>query len=319
MKKFADYLMSDVTNSSRTVGNLSNVLNIEPEGFLQMMTNNGYDRRFSNSWVIEACQEKFQKHLPTSEIVVASVNVERASIQKFDQENRQLLLISDQELLDCSADTLIASKVIVKLEARNLYDDYRPSMAINLSPDGEEIAFGNTVDICTNFTILNADRRFSSHPRHRDRSKRFMTIQDLMNEIDKIFPRIEENLESDLNFIDELKKITVHRSEWHTLVGELFSRIHYVNRQRLAKNIAAIPVEMKTLPITASILANISAESISPSHPEYEWEGDYINKWNLINFGTEIIKLESGAPPASWMETTENWGKLIIERDFSAN
>lgn len=319
MNYFADVVLPDAEPPKVKPGKLGNVLHIEPEGFLQMMTNNGYHRRLSNDWIVKASLDMLQKHVSKGEAIISAVHIERESIQKIDPESRQLMRVSDEELLESHTNNLIASKAIIMLTVNNLYDDYHPSMAINISPEGEEIAFGNTVQICTNFTILQADNRFSTFQRHRDKSSGYLSLDALMKEVSGIFPKIETNLERDLKLIEELKQQKVHRDKWNMLLGELFSRIHYVNRQRLSRNIAALPAEVKNLPITSTLLAEIAAESVKPSHPDYFWDGDYSNKWNLINFGTEKIKLEAGVAPSTWMQTSANWAELIQERNFYAN
>ena len=320
MDSFSNFLLSapSPTVPSPTT-QLNKILHIHSDAFLAMLTQNGRDRRLANYQVVETCMERLQRHVGSAEVRFGAVHLERDSLQRLDIKTRQLVKATDEELLAASPDTLVASKAILTLEVRGMHDDFRPTMAINLSPEGEEIAFGNTVNICTNFTILHADRRFSTLQRHRDKERPALRVQELIEAVDGIFPEVERYLEQDLALVERLKNQPVQRTEWNALLGELFSQIQYVNRQRLAANISAVPDALKKLPITASLLANIAAESMAPSHGVYAWDGDWSNKWHLINFGTEVIKLERGAPPISWMETNANWASLVMARDFSQN
>lgn len=314
---FSDHILSPIQVQQRSTDKLGHVLQIAPAAFQQMLTNNGFDRRIANHWLVEHCAEALQNALPSAQVSIASVHIERESLQGINLNNRQLVQLSDEELLNADPNFLIASKAIVTIDVQGLGDDYRPTLAINMGPEGEEIAFGTTVNICTNFTILSANRRMSTLQRHRDRSKPRLTTSDLLKQIEALIGHTEAVYASDLTAIDQLKQQPVTRRQWHELAGELFSQVHYVNRQRLARNIAAVSEEEKALPVTANLLANIVAEARQPSHEVYAWEGNETNRWNLVNFGTEQIKLQHGVPGNSWLQTSAAWAELIQQRSFN--
>jgi hypothetical protein len=293
MSSLSNYILSPVNLQQRTTDRLGAALQISPEAFPRMVTRNGLDRRIGNPWLVEACATALQDAMPTSRVTIGSVHVERKSLCAINMGTRQLVELSDVELLATDVNNLIASRAIVTVDVQGLDAEFRPTLAINISPEGEEVAFGTTVDICTNFTIFSADRRFSTFQRHRDRTRPRLTTNDLLTQINGLIQSTEDILEGDLQEIDALRHQPVTRSQWHELAGELFTQVHYVNRQRLARNISALSAEEKALPVTASLLADIVAEAKQPTHEVYAWDGELSNRRNLVNFGTEQIKLRN--------------------------
>ena len=91
------------------------------------------------------------------------------------------------------------------MEVKGLIEEYSPSVAISLSENGEQIAFGGSVAICSNLTILNKDRYFSTHQRHANRNMKRMTFEELLVQIDDLFPRMDAVLEDDLQAIERYK------------------------------------------------------------------------------------------------------------------
>lgn len=314
---FADYLNTPV--AKRTTDSLGQTLSVKPEGFLKMLTYNDVDRRFSNPWLVAACQMTLQQHANGAEVVVTEVHLERNSLLKLDQENRQLSKVTDEELLNAPIENLVGRRAIIKMEVQGWNEDYVPAIAISLSELGEEIAFGGSVSVCNNFTILSSDHHFSTYSRHSDRSRERMSTQELLNKVSGLFPKAELILKEDLSLIESLKAQAVTVGQWNEFLGELFTQIHWVNRKRLNRQIASVPDEIKSLPITARMLANISAEAVEPAHPVYAFVDGMTNKWNCINYGTEQVKTEHGVSPKAVLETNANWTQLILDQDFSKN
>ena len=111
----------------------------------------------------------------------------------------------------------------------------------------------------------------------------------------------------------------VSQYQWDAFVGGLFSRIHYVNRKRLNKQIASLPPEMKNLPITASHLADIVAEAMEPAHEVYRFMDGMTSVWNCINYGTEQLKTVHGLPPQQILQVNANWADIVVDHRFSNN
>lgn len=315
---FSDSLLSPVHVEKRTTDRLNKSIAIKPEAFMSMMTANGYDRRISNPWLVNACAEALQKYTH-ADVQIASVYLERDSILKIDHKSRQLAKVSDQELLEADVESLIGSRAIIKIVAHGLNDQIHPSVCISLNQEGEEIALGENVEICDNFTIFGAERYHSTFSRHANRMQRHLSAIELLESINKLFPQTEALLEHDLKLIEHLKSQVVPRAGWYQFTGELFGRIHFVNRMRLERRISQLPREIKELPVTATLLANIVAEAESPSHSAYEWEGDLSNKWNVLNYGTELLKVEQGISPSLVLESNFQWADLVLNRTFSTN
>lgn len=314
--QFSDFVLSPVNLEKRTTDKMGKSIAIKYEAFMAMMTANGFGRRISNPWLVSACMEELQRNTRAN-VEISSIFIERESILKIDDENRQLIKVTDQELLEAEVESLIGSRVIIKIVAHGLHDEIFPSLAISLNEDGEEIALGENVSICNNFTIFGADRYHSTFARHADNTKQRLSTTELREVINKLFPKTEVFLEDDLKLIENLKSQPVTRPGWYQFTGELFGQIHYVNRMRLARRIKELPREVKELPITATILADIAAEAEAPAHVEYSWEQDRSNKWNVINYGTELLKVEHGISPRTVLENNFHWTDMVMKRNFS--
>lgn len=310
---FADYLVTPPQEIK-----LGKTIPLSWEGFQKMLTYNGVGRRFSNPDLVKTCLDRLQQNFGNV-VKVTQIHVDRKSLLRLDQEKRQVVKMSDEELLEANISTIVGSKAIIKMEVKGLTEAYSPSIAISLSEHGEQIAFGGSVTICSNLTILNKDRYFSTHQRHANRNKKRMTFDELLVQIDDLFPRMDAVLEDDLKAIERYKNMPVSKYQWDAFVGSLFSRIHYVNRKRLNRQIASLPLEIKDLPITASHLADIVAEAVEPSHDVYRFVDGVSSVWNCINYGTEQLKAVHGLPPQQVLQANSNWADIVVGHQFSNN
>lgn len=287
------------------------------EGFKQMYTKNNSTRRMENPKMVERLADQFDSSLGGSSangsIVIDPVIIDRKSLLAIDEDRRTLNELDDQELLDAPPESLVATKAMVTIRVKGVHEKYSPMLVINMTDRGEEIAFGEQVHICTNMTILHADHRFSTFGRGR------ISLEELLTEAARLMNRNEQIFEEDLALMERLQQERVTRSAWHEWVGELYSRIHYVNGQRLSRRISTLSAEEKELPVTATELSRILMEATTPSHDEYQWEGDVTNKWNVLNYGTEKLKLLHGSSPNTVLKANSNWANMVIQRDFSLN
>ncbi len=307
-------LKNFIIDQQKETPNLTKVLQVEPTAFLNMFTYNDVNRRHSNSWLLEACIENLSKHVKGGFVNINSIYIERNSILKVDQTKKQVQKVTDAELLETSPKNLVCNRAIIKIEVEGLSQDYFPAIAINLNEHGEEIAFGGNVKICNNFTILSAERRFSTFEKRKK-----ISTNELLEQVKKLFPKTEKILAKDLKQIEQLKQTPVTRKQWNGFVGKLFGQIHYVNKMRLARRIAEVPNEIKALPITANLLAEITAEGYKPSYNSYEWEENVSNKWKVLNFGTEKTKAIHGISTKSVLDVNANWTKTVLDYNFSNN
>ncbi len=317
---FSDYLISPVVQKSSY--KLGKTIALSSEGFEKMLTFNEVSRRFSNPWLVNRCRDRLQKYIGNADVNITQIHVERSSLMKLDSDNRQLLKVDDDELLNADISNIVGRRAIIKMEVKGFTDEFHPAVAISLSELDETVAIGGSVNICSNFTIFSKDNRFfthSRHSRHTNGGVSRMTTDELLKELEKLFPKTEERLEQEIDFIEDLKKQQVSEKQWNAFVGQLFSRIHYVNRKRLRKEIAAVPKELKELPITSSLLADVVAEAIEPAHSVYNFVDGMTNKWNCINYGTEQIKTEHGHSPKLILEANSNWTELVLNHHFGSN
>ncbi len=225
-----------------------------------------------------------------------------------------MVKVTDDKLLQSDISNIVGSRAIIKIEVEGLHVDYHPALTISLSDKGEEVAFGGSVDICSNLTILSRDNHFYTHQQHANRSKVRMTTHGLLCQFDQLFPKTEPVLE-DLRLIERLKNI----KEWNAFVGSLFNQVHYMNRKRLNKQISSLSKNVKELPITASLIADVVAEAVVPTHDVYRFLDGQSNVWNYINYGTEQMKTEHSIQPAQVLTSNAKWTDLRLVYGFGAN
>lgn len=324
---FREHILNQHSPKPRKKSDLPKSLLLTPKAFFSLYTKNDQYRRVSNPDLVRRCGESLSNHVKDGNVRIESIYVERASMLKMDEHTRQFMKIeTDEELLSAQPEQLIAERAIIKFVVDGLNDDYRPSLAINLNESGEEIVFGGNVTICDNFTIFGADRQFSSFDFNKgkvkgkkERSQRITTVEQVMQQVEKLYPKTHDLLQDDLAYIEQLEQQEVTREQWNEFVGNYFSRIHYVNRMRLARRITEVSENVKNLPITGQILSSIAAEGYQPSYEAYAWEGNMSNRWKCLNFGTEKTKVEHGISSKTVLDWNSKWTNLILNHEFSNN
>ncbi len=290
-------------------------LYLEWPAFQKMYTKNSEVRRLANPKLVEQLASQFQDCIKdnNSEIEIKTI-IDRQSLLYINDTEKTLNKLTDEELLEADPGRLVAERAMAIITVKGIHDDYSPMLVVNMTDKGEEIAYGQNVEVCSNLTILHADQRYSTF----QKGKR-MKLEEILVEANSLMSRYEKNFDDDLKIIESLKKQEVSRTQWHQFVGELYCTIHPVNSHRLNRTLHLVPESRKDLPITATELGRIIVEADSPSHEVYRWDGDITNKWNLINWGTEMLKIERGSSDKSVLRTNSRWTQMVLEQDFSKN
>lgn len=119
--------------------------------------------------------------------------------------------------------------------------------------------------------------------------------------------------ETQLKRIEEINKIDITRSQWHEYLGRKFSKIENTNAHRLARTISNLSKEEKDIAVTSRQLASIAVESMHPNHSEmFGWKNDHTTLWNVVNWGSEVLKMERGVDAATVLEVTDRWTQDVI-------
>ena len=122
-----------------------------------------------------------------------------------------------------------------------------------------------------------------------------------------------------MQHIEYLKTQEVSQGAFNRFLGELFSKIEFINHHRVARSIKNVNDDLKKLPVTGRQLAQIAVEAQQPSHSVYDWHNDTTTAWNVVNYGTEILKFQHGSDVNTLLETNSNWIETVKNYDFSTN
>ena len=82
------------------------------------------------------------------------------------------------------------------------------------------------------------------------------------------------------------------------------------------KTISAL--KNKALPINGLQLSKIAIEAEKPSCDVYKWDADLTKVWNILNFGTEGIKVQNGSDSTSSLRANIN-GVNTVDEFFCQN
>jgi hypothetical protein len=301
---------------------LPRAVQINAQAFSQMWSRNDATRRVSNPELLNRVIDDWQKHLGGKHSVeIAEVFVDKQHLQYLDIETKQLQAMTDADLLDLDVARLVAGRAIIKLKATDFDDEIAPSLAIHITERGEQFSYGALVGVCTNFTVMNADYHFDTYKAiNKLQQGKKWTMQDVMQFFNQnILPNTVQNFELDMQHIEYLKEQQVHLGAFNRFVGELFSKIEYINHHRIARTIRNIEDDMKRLPINGRQLSQIVVEAQQPAHRVYDWQNDTTTAWNIVNYGTEILKFKHGSDVNTLLETNSNWIETVRNYDFSTN
>jgi hypothetical protein len=286
-----------------------------------MWSQNDATRRISNPKLVDQIGNEWQQHLGNANVEIAEVFLDKHHLQYLDMETKQLQVMTDKDLVELDIERLVAGRAIIKLKATGFDNEIAPSLALHLTEKGEQFSYGELVNVCTNFTVMNADYFF-------DTTKAVSLLQNgkkwelehVLRFFNKnILPNTVQNFEIDMAAIEDLKAQTVHRPDFNRFIGELFTRIEFINHHRVNRSISQIDDKLKKLPINGRQLGQIVIEAQAPAHEVYNWQNDSTTAWNVVNFGTEILKMQHGSDVNTLLENNANWIETVRGYQFQLN
>lgn len=254
------------------------------------------------------------------EVQYDDLYIDKRYLMSVDTREKVIHQIDDQQLLNTDIRQLVVARAIGKLTIKGFHSEFSPSLAINISEKGTEFALGEMVSICSNFTILRSDLFFSTFQKIKGANGNYvrLSIPDILRRLRKYMQEMERQFEEDFQKIETLKAITISQAEFHRFLGKMFSLIENVNHHRVQRTIKQLKGN-KSLPITGRQLGQIAVEAYQPRHDIYRWKNDQTTLWNLINYGTEILKFHRGSDSASVLRANSNWVNLVQSFPFKTN
>lgn len=257
--------------------------------------------------IAERWQDKLANHL---DVNIQDLYIDSKNVMCIDPERKIVTgKVSKDELLEKDIEEIAISRAIATITVQGLHNEITPSIAVNISEKGEQLAWGDSVQICNNFTILSYDKLISNFNRNRKSSK--ITLEDMKRKVDEYMLETEALFEKDLKLIAIMKALPIHRREFHEFIGKIYSQVVYVNHHTINRIIKHIPMHEKQLVLNGSQLSKITVEAQIPSHSIYEWEGDYTSIWKILNFGTEVLKFQKGNDSLTVLRANRDWVKLL--------
>lgn len=103
----------------------------------------------------------------------------------------------------------------------------------------------------------------------------------------------------------------VARAQFEQFVGQQYIHIERFNHHKVSRNMDSLPDSHKKITLNGSQLSRIVLEADKPSHDVYRWQHEATNVWNIINYGTEEIKVERGTDFANVLGFNSGWVQLV--------
>jgi hypothetical protein len=321
--KLDEIVLNKVTKPDGTISIPSRAIQIKPEFMKHLFTKlDGTNNLYHKGELVDQIASKWDDKLKgKAEIIITSAYIDRTTVLNVDTEKHIISEVSDAYLGLIEIGQVAFGRGIVKIEAKGFTNEYSPAIAIAISGTGDELAWGSIVDICSNFTIFRADNiRSTSHKVPAGGFTGGMTkesLSSIIKQFERFMDETESKFQEEQALIDELKNQPVTKSEFNSLIGDTFSKIQWVNHNRVQRTISN--VKDKELAVNGLQLGRIAVEAYAPSYPVYNWDGDVTTRWNIVNYGTEVLKFEKGSDMVTVLRANSNWVNLVKNYNFHKN
>lgn len=155
-------------------------------------------------------------------------------------------------------------------------DELTTNIAIAYHQDGVQVAFGTTVKICRNLTILGADQIVSNYGSHK------LSNDLIFQSVDNWLLNFGEYKERDYRIINAMKDIQTTRADVFRLIGMLTAiRVSFDN------SIGDVRERLGNYPLNQAQISIFTENYLR----ETETRGnDDLSLWDVYNLGTHIYK-----------------------------
>ncbi len=239
---------------------------------------------------------------------ISDLFIDTSDILKIDSDKRLLCKVTSvDELLKLDHEEIAVKRAIGKIKLTGIHEHFSPSLAVNISEKGFELAFGENVNICSYEKVKGAGGNFTK-----------LSLKEIRQILKQKMATTMETLETDLALIQSMEQQTVTKSQWQSFLGFQFTKIERANHYRVSRAISALSEEEKSLAVNGRQLARIAVEATQPSHEIYNWNDDVTaSLWAITNWGTERLKFEQGSDSLTVLRSNRDWVNLVSHFPFS--
>lgn len=176
-----------------------------------------------------------------------------------------------------SAEAHILRRVYTTINIKDQEDEeLTTNIAIAYHQEGVQVAFGSTVKVCRNLTILGADQIVSNYGSDK------LTNEQIFDSIDNWLANFGQYKERDYRIINQMKKIQTTRADVFRLIGILTAiRVSFDN------SIGDVRERLGNYPLNQ---AQISIFTENYLRETEERGNDDLSLWDVYNLGTHIYK-----------------------------
>ena len=155
-------------------------------------------------------------------------------------------------------------------------DELTTNIAIAYHQDGVQVAFGTTVKICRNLTILGADQIVSNYGSHK------LSNELIFQSVDNWLLNFGEYKERDYRIINAMKDIQTTRADVFRLIGMLTAiRVSFDN------SIGDVRERLGNYPLNQAQISIFTENYLRETETR---ENDNLSLWDVYNLGTHIYK-----------------------------
>jgi len=295
-------------------------LKIKLTDFEKCYTYRDHSFAVGNSGLVSEIAGRWTDRLKgTAAVEVTEIYLDPKKIMRVDTVTKHIYPVPAHELPELEIGELAVSRAIAKISAKGFGEPaMAPAIAININERGFELAWGHQVSICQNFNILNVAHRWNDYEKFRGvgSNKVHFELSHLKGILKPYMEETAAHFAAELAMVEQLSVRTIDRGAFQSFMGQLFVKIEYANQMRAQRKIEQLTADEKYLPVTSRQLAAIAVESVHPNHPEvFGWRADVTDVtdvWNLINWGSEVLKAQKGADMATMLRNTAQWTGAVI-------
>ena len=155
-------------------------------------------------------------------------------------------------------------------------DELTTNIAIAYHQDGVQVAFGTTVKICRNLTILGADQIVSNYGSQK------LSNELIFQSVDNWLLNFGEYKERDYRIIHAMKDIQTTRADVFRLIGMLTAiRVSFDN------SIGDVRERLGNYPLNQAQISIFTENYLRETETR---ENDNLSLWDVYNLGTHIYK-----------------------------
>jgi hypothetical protein len=287
---------------------LPRALKVDYADFQQTYSFNDCKFGLENSKIFETIAEHLRHIFNSDQLKFGDLYLDTAKLSRVNQ--KQIHYLSPVEVLECPVNELIVHSVIGKIQVGGIYPDSDPTVAICLTSKRKQLAVGLNIECCSNMTILDANQLIDLKPNFKAAEIKSILSKLMIQEGEM---PLKEVFNTNARWIERAKTAFVKETDFIRFLGYEFRRIEVVNAARVNREIEEMSLSEKTLVVNSRELAKIAIQSSKPDAP-YGWNEDQTTSvWNIINFGTGVLKPNRGSNMETILDANCKWTQAVLK------